>query len=81
VTTQTAKPPTTAGHPDEVIHHWIMTVETNDGRQGTNDGVIGAIPGEHTHQSTYSAVRQAMRQWIGTDDFTVVFYSLNRNDL
>ena len=81
MTTSAAQPQTTADHPEAVNHHWIMTVHTIDGRQGTNDGVIGAIPGMHTSQSTYAAVRQAMREWIGTDNFTVVFYSLTRDDL
>lgn len=65
--------------PDAVAHHWLMTVQTNDGRQGTNDGTIGAIPGMHTRATTYTAVRKAMEEWIGTPNFTVVFFSLELN--
>jgi hypothetical protein len=72
---------TTADHPDSIDHHWIMTVQSGDGRQGTNDGVIGAIPGMHTRQSTYNAVRKAMADWMGTDNITVVFFTVAPNQL
>lgn len=59
-----------------VTYHWIMTVQTGDGRQGTNDGRIDAIPGIHTHESTYTTVLKSMKQWIGAEDTTVLFFSL-----
>lgn len=69
------------GTPTPVAHHWIMTVQTSDGRQGTNDGTIGAIPGTHTHATTYTAIRKSMADWMGTTEFTVVFFSLEPNEI
>lgn len=66
---------------DAVALHWIMTAQTSDGRQGTNDGRISAVPGLHTRASTYTAVRKAMTEWLGTDNFTVVFFSLAPNEI
>ncbi|WP_045563001.1 hypothetical protein [Streptomyces sp. FxanaA7] len=61
--------------------HWVMTVQTNDGRQATNDGRINAVPGVHTQETTYQAVRNAMKDLVGTDHFTVVFFALHPNQL
>lgn len=61
--------------------HWVMTVQTNDGRQATNDGRINAIPGVHTQETTYQAVRNAMKDLVETDHFTVVFFALHLNQL
>lgn len=80
-TAQQHSPTQSADTPAPVAHHWIMTVQTSDGRQGTNDGRISAIPGTHTRESTFTALRAHMKDWIGTDNFTVVFYSLEPNDL
>lgn len=79
--TTTAETTAPTGQPDPVSFHWVMTAQTNDGRQGTNDGVIGAIPGVHTQQSTYNAIRKAMAEWLGTDNFTVVFFSVTPNTI
>ncbi|MFH8805292.1 hypothetical protein ACH4F6_38085 [Streptomyces sp. NPDC017936] len=68
-------PETPADQPSPVTFHWIMTARTSDGREGTNDGRIDATPGIHTHHSTYSAVRKAMAEWLGTEDFIVLFFS------
>lgn len=65
--------------PDTVTLHWIMTVQANGGRQGTNDGRINAIPGVHTRETTYQAIRDAMKDFMGTDHFTVIFFSLEPN--
>lgn len=70
-----------ADGPAAVSYHWLMTVQTNDGRQGTNDGRINAIPGVHTRATTYTAVRKAMEDWMGTPNFTVVFFSLEPNEI
>ena len=77
-TTETAAP---ANQPDPITLHWIMTAQTDDGRQGTNDGRIAATPGVHTHESTYTAVLKAMEEWMGTPHFTVTFFSLTPNHL
>ena len=77
--TTTAETTATTGHPDPITFHWVMTVQTHDGRQATNDGKISAIPGVHDHQGTYQAVRNSMKDLVGTDHFTVVFFSLTPN--
>jgi hypothetical protein len=64
-----------------VTYHWIMTVQTNDGRQATNDGRINGVPGVHTHETTFQVVRDAMKSVVETDHFTVVFFSLTPNEL
>lgn len=68
-------------HPEPITYHWIMTGQTNDGRHGTNDGRVRAVPGVHTQESTYQTVRKSMAQMLGTDHFTVVFYSLTPNQI
>lgn len=67
--------------PATVAHHWIMTVHSADGRQGTRDGSIDVIPGIHTDETTYSTVLNGMRKWIGTENITVLFYRLSPNAL
>ncbi|MFJ4356892.1 hypothetical protein ACIP25_11545 [Streptomyces massasporeus] len=64
-----------------VTYHWIMTVQTDDGRQATNDGRINGVPGVHTHETTFQVVRDAMKNVVETDHFTVVFFSLTPNQL
>jgi len=73
--------PTPGDSPAAISFHWIMTVQTNDGRQGTNDGRINAVPGMHTRATTYTAVRKAMEDWMGTAEFTVVFFSLGPDEI
>jgi len=79
MTTTTTEAATQASPPEPITLHWIMTIQTSDGRQGTNDGQISAVPGVHTHAETYTVVRAHMKDWIGTDNFTVVFFSLTPN--
>lgn len=74
--TTTATETNKTSTPEPISLHWIMTVQTSDGRQGTNDGKITAVPGTHTRQQTFTAIRAHMKDWIGTDNFTVVFYSI-----
>lgn len=66
---------------EQVVYHWIMTVRTNDGRQGSRDGRINVVPGVHTHEGSYETVRKLMEEWLGVDDLTVVFFSLAPNQL
>jgi hypothetical protein len=58
-----------------------MTVQTNDGRQGTTDGVVNVTPGIDTQQSTYTEVLRAVKQWVGTENVTVLFYAVAPNTL
>lgn len=76
---QTNSTPT--NNPAATAYHWLMTVQTNNGRQGTNDGIVQVTPGIDTRQSTYTEVLRAMREWTGTDSITVLFYSLEPNDI
>jgi hypothetical protein len=81
VSSPTAEIAANANHTDPILLHWVMTVQTNDGRQATNDGRIKAIPGVHTRETTYQAVRNAMKDVVGTDHFTVLLFSLAPNQL
>jgi hypothetical protein len=76
-----AETPAAPAHPDPVQHHWIMTVQTTDGRQATSDGPIDVIPGMHTHETSYKAVRKSVAAWVGTNEFSVLFFSLTPNQL
>ena len=48
---------------------------------GRNDGRINAIPGVHTQETTYQAVRNAMKDLVETDHFAIVFFALHPNQL
>ena len=61
--------------------HWIMTVQTADGLQGSFDGQINAVPGIHTHTSSYNVVRDHMADNVGTSQFAVLFFLLEPNAL
>ncbi|MEU4133633.1 hypothetical protein [Streptomyces wuyuanensis] len=65
--------------PEPITYHWIMTGQAHDGRMGTFDGPVSAVPGVHTQESTYQTVRAQMAQLLGTDHFAVTFYSLTPN--
>lgn len=80
-TTATESTAPTSNQPEPVSFHWVMTVLTSDGRQATNDGRINAIPGVHTRETSYQAVRKSMKDLVRTDNFTVVFFSLTPNQL
>jgi hypothetical protein len=67
--------------PAPVVFHWIMTVQTTSGHQGTNNGLVTATPGMHTHESTYASVLKGMEEWIGTPQISVLFFSLEPNTL
>jgi hypothetical protein len=71
----------TPTQPNAIPHHWIMTVQSSDGRQGTSDGRIDVIPGIHTDETTYSTVLNGMREWIGSTNITVLFYRLAPNEV
>jgi len=81
MTTNLAETTPATSHPDPIKHHWIMTVQTSDGRQGTRDGRIDVVPGIHTHESSFQTVRKLVQDWLGTDEITVVFFSLVPNQL
>lgn len=80
-TEQQPQEPTPTNGPAPVAHHWIMTVQSVDGRQGTSDGHIDVTPGVHTDETTYSTVLNGMRKWIGSENITVLFYRLSPSAL
>ncbi|MGW2367138.1 hypothetical protein ACWCZ5_16340 [Streptomyces sp. NPDC001667] len=70
-----------AARPVPVKYHWVMTVQTADGRQGTYDGPIDVVPGIHTHTSTYNVVRKFLTEQMGTDRLTVLFFAIAPDQL
>lgn len=77
--TQPAQP--TPAPPAPIAHHWVMTIQTSTGRQGTNNGLVDVTPGVDTDETTYTTVLDAMKEWIGHENTTVLFYRLSPNDL
>lgn len=64
-----------------VAHHWIATIQTTSGLIATDDGSIDAIPGVHTHTSTFRAVQACIAEMRGTDDYVLLFFSLTPDQL
>ena len=81
MTTSPAETTTGTHYPNPVKHHWIITVRTDDGRQATRDGSIDVVTGVHTHESSFNTVRNLVADWLRTEQFTVVFFSLTPNQL
>lgn len=79
--TQTEQSNTEAPQPQPIKHHWVMTVQTSDGRMGTFDGSLPIVPGQHTRTSSYAAVRKHMTEQLGTENLTVLFWSLDADQL
>ncbi|MDR3081048.1 MAG: hypothetical protein LBV60_08990 [Streptomyces sp.] len=76
----TAQDTNQANEQTTVTYHWIATVQTGDGRLNTHDGPVTAVPGVHTHTSTYRAVLANLIEKYG-DDFGLVFFALEPNQL
>ncbi|MGW7350974.1 hypothetical protein [Streptomyces sp. NPDC054784] len=67
-----------------IKHHWIMTVQAdgrNGGAQSTFDGSVDVTPGVSTHTATYEAVRDYMKQQMGDDNITVLYFALHPDQL
>lgn len=70
----------TARPTSPIEHHWIVTVQFDNGRQAaTYDGSVDVTPGSNTRSSIYTDLRKHMGQVIGTDRFVVLFFSLTPN--
>ena len=81
MTTTTETTPTPAA-PISVSYHWVMTVQFDHGRQtATYDGSINVAPGQHTRMGSYAFLREHMQQTVGTDQFVVLFFALEPNQL
>lgn len=78
MTAQQTETPTETEEP--VTYHWIATVQTGRGRIETNDGPVTAVPGVHTHTSTYRAVLANLTEKYGTD-FGLLFFALTPDRL
>jgi hypothetical protein len=61
--------------------HWVMTARTPDGRQGTTDNTVILTSGVDTRASVYREVLRAVKQWLGSDTVTVMFFDLQPNQL
>ncbi|MFB7937350.1 hypothetical protein [Streptomyces sp. NPDC056049] len=79
--TTTANATVPAEQPAPVPHHFVITLQTGDGRMVTNDGTIPVVPGLHTRMQTYTAVREQIQQSWGLDACTVLYFSLEPNQL
>ena len=80
--TEIAKAASTASEvssPQPTEFHWVMTVQSSRGALATYDGQIPVVPGVHTPQSTYAALRKHMADTLGIDQFVVLFYSIKPN--
>ncbi|MFE9777749.1 hypothetical protein ACFYPA_06280 [Streptomyces sp. NPDC005775] len=63
-----------------VTYHWIATVQTGRGQIATDDGPVTAVPGVHTHTSTYQAIHANLAEKYGPN-FVVLFFSLTPDQL
>ncbi|MGW0736338.1 hypothetical protein [Streptomyces sp. NPDC002851] len=66
-----------------VAYHWIMSLQTEDGRQATTDGTLPISEGVHTREQAYAAVYAQVKQHFGLTDVgaTVLFFSIDRDVL
>ena len=64
-----------------VVHHWIMTVQSERGRMATSDGNILINPATRTQDDVYTEVLNAMKDYVGSTNCTVLFYSLAPNEI
>ncbi|MFD3334946.1 hypothetical protein ACFWV1_20185 [Streptomyces sp. NPDC058700] len=66
-----------AEQPAPVPHHFLITLQTGDGRVVTSDGIIPVIPGIHTRMDTLKAVRQHVtEQWALRGQCVVLLFAL-----
>lgn len=73
----TAPPETTA---TALTYHWIATIQTARGQIATDDGPVTAVPGIHTHTTTYQAIQDNLTEKYGAN-FVVLFFSLAPDQL
>ncbi|MGW5291511.1 hypothetical protein [Streptomyces bacillaris] len=66
--------------PEPVTYHWIATIQTGRGQIATDDGPVTAVPGVHTHTSTYQAIHGSLTEKYGAN-FVVLFFSLTPDQL
>ncbi|MGW1517564.1 hypothetical protein [Streptomyces sp. NPDC002287] len=71
----------TATAPAEVMYHFVLTIQTNDGGTVTDDGTIPIQPGTYTRAQVLNSVRAGMLQRFGLTSCSVLFFSLTPNQL
>jgi hypothetical protein len=78
-TTETAQ----AATAQTVLYHWMMTLQSADGRQATIDGTQPVIEGVHTREQVYAALFPQVKEHFGLGNVGCVclFFSLERNVL
>lgn len=67
--------------PTGTVYHWVMTVQTADGRRATFDGTTQPLAPGTTRTQYYKAVRELLEKDVGTDQLTVLFFSMDPDAL
>lgn len=80
---ETTTETTQAAQPEPVLYHWMMTLQSADGRQATIDGTQPVIEGVHTREQVYAALFPKVKEHWGLTNVGCVclFFSLERNRL
>ncbi|CAM5251327.1 hypothetical protein SXANM310S_00020 [Streptomyces xanthochromogenes] len=79
-TTETST--TKAAPPERVPYHWVVTLQTADGRQASLDGTIPVAEGS-SRAATYTALVAHVKKHFGMTGVAsvVLFFSLERDVL
>jgi hypothetical protein len=67
---------TTSQAPATVMYHWIMTIQSGNGRIATSDGSVNVTPGTHTRTQTYDLLLKDVRERFNLPDAVVLFFDL-----
>jgi hypothetical protein len=78
--TTMSTPPSTAQRTG-TVYHWVMTVQTAHGVQGSFDGTTPPLPYGTTRTAYYRAVRELMAEKVGTDQFAVLLFVMEPDTL
>lgn len=71
---------TTQTEATALTYHWIATIQTARGQIATDDGPVTAVPGVHTHTTTYQNIQAYLEEKYGSN-FVVLFFSLTPDQL
>ncbi|MEU7283369.1 hypothetical protein AB0A69_32020 [Streptomyces sp. NPDC045431] len=72
---------TDTGTTAPVPHHFVLTIQTDDGFTATTEGIISITPGAHTRQQVYTALCDQAREYYDLTRFAVVHFALEPNHL
>lgn len=70
-----------AATPAPIKHHWIITTQTAQGNLSTNSGSIDVTPGLTSRASAYNELREAVGRKLRTDQFVVLFFDLQPDQI